>query len=318
MRILVWHVHGSWLNAFLQGQHTYLLPTLPDRGPDGRGRADTWEWPATTEERTPEQLADEVVDLVVLQRPHELDLATEWLGRRPGVDLPALYLEHNTPGGDIPRTRHPMADQSAVPIVHVTAFNALMWDNGEAPVEVVEHGIVDPGHRYTGELERAAVVLNDPGRRGRAVGSDLVVDLARDTPVDLFGMRVEGFADGVSAHESLTQTELHEALPRRRAYVHTPRWTSLGLSLLEAMHLGMPAVALATTEAWRAVTPDTGFLVAGPQELRESVQRLLKDPGLATALGSAGREHILQRYGLARFLADWDELLPEVVAARVR
>ncbi len=43
MRILLWHVHGSWTTALLQGEHTYLLPVLPDRGPDGRGRAETWE-----------------------------------------------------------------------------------------------------------------------------------------------------------------------------------------------------------------------------------------------------------------------------------
>ena len=40
-------------------------------------------------------------------------------------------------------------------------------------------------------------------------------------------------------------------MARRRLYLHPVRWTSLGLSLLEAMHLGMPVVALATTEVPR-------------------------------------------------------------------
>ena len=38
------------------------------------------------------------------------------------------------------------------------------------------------------------------------------------------------------------------------------RWTSLGLSLLEAMQLGMPVVALATTEATVAVPPEAGVV----------------------------------------------------------
>ncbi len=50
MRILLWHVHGSWTTAFVQGPHEYLVPVLPDRGPDGRGRAQTWDWPGSVRE----------------------------------------------------------------------------------------------------------------------------------------------------------------------------------------------------------------------------------------------------------------------------
>ena len=38
VRVLLWHVHGSYTTALVQGHHTYLLPVTPDRGPDGRGR----------------------------------------------------------------------------------------------------------------------------------------------------------------------------------------------------------------------------------------------------------------------------------------
>ena len=38
VRVLLWHVHGSWTTAFVQGGHDYLVPVLPDRGPDGVGR----------------------------------------------------------------------------------------------------------------------------------------------------------------------------------------------------------------------------------------------------------------------------------------
>jgi hypothetical protein len=162
MRILIWHVHGSYLTSLVQGQHEYLLPVLPDRGPDGLGRARSWEWPESVVEVTPEQAADAEVDVVVLQRPHELNgLAERWLGgRRPGRDLPAVYLEHSSPQGRIADMRHPAADRADVTVIHVTHFNALFWDTGSAPTRVIEHGIVDPGYRYTGELARAAVVIN--------------------------------------------------------------------------------------------------------------------------------------------------------------
>ena len=50
VNVLVWHVHGSWTTAFVQGPHRYLLPTLPERGPWGGGRPAAWDWPASAVE----------------------------------------------------------------------------------------------------------------------------------------------------------------------------------------------------------------------------------------------------------------------------
>jgi len=94
--------------------------------------------------------------------------------------------------------------------------------------------------------------------------------------------------------------------------VHTPRWTSLGLSLLEAMHLGMPVVALATTEAVEAVPADAGIVSTDVDVLVDAARRFAGDPEWARSVGKAGRAHALGRYGLARFLADWDRVLTEV------
>jgi glycosyltransferase involved in cell wall biosynthesis len=316
MRILLWHVHGSWTTAFVQGDHDYVLPVTPDRGPDGRGRARTWDWPVTVVERTPEQLRDEDVDLVLLQRPHELELVERWTGRRPGRDVPAVYLEHNTPGGEVPFTRHPLADQDAIPVVHVTHFNELFWDCGRAPTDVIEHGIVDPGHHYSGDWARAAVVVNDPVRRSRAVGTDLLAGFSEVAPLDVFGMNVHRLGrvlgvpgDRLWTFEDLPQDELHRELARRRVYLHTARWTSLGLSLLEAMHLGMPVVALATTEAVAAIPPGAGVVSTRPEELKAAVWRFVHDPTEAQVVGARAREAALGRYGLGRFLADWDARL---------
>ena len=322
MRILTWHVHGSWTTSFVQGRHDYLLPQTAGRDADGLGRARTWDWPANAQEVPQETLRDTDIDVVVLQRPHEVELAERWTGRRPGRDVPAIYVEHNTPGGQVPFSRHPMADQREIPIVHVTHFNRLFWDCGTATTDVVEHGIVDPGHLYSGDWPRAAVVVNDPVRRGRAVGTDLLPGLSRTAPLDVFGMGAHQLQDALDipgdrmwTFEDLPQQELHRELARRRVYVHTSRWTSLGLSLLEAMHLGMPVVALDTTEASRAVPPEAGVLSNRPEELAAALWRFVHDPSEAQRAGAAAREAALERYGLQRFLDDWDERLGAHVPA---
>jgi hypothetical protein len=324
VKVLVWHVHGSWTTAFVQGAHEYLLPVTPDRGADGMGRARTWDWPASAREVTPGQLREGDVDVVVLQRVRDLELVREWLGREPGRDLPAVFLEHNAPGlepddGPVPHTRHPLADRTDIPIAHVTHFNRLFYDNGRAPTTVIEHGIVDPGERWTGELARAAVVTNEPVRRGRTVGADLLPGLAAVAPVDVFGMGLTGLHERygldparVALHDDPPQAAMHAELARRRVYVHPVRWTSLGLSLLEAMHLGMPVVGLATTEAVEAVPREAGVLSTDPERLWGAVRTYLHDEDAARLAGKAARAAALERYGLRRFLTDWDRLLEEV------
>ena len=312
MRILLWHVHGAWTTAFVNGAHEYLVPVLPDRGPDGRGRARTYVWPEAAVEVTPEEAAAAEVDVVVVQRPHELEgLAERWLGgRRPGRDVPAVYVEHNAPQGRIAEMRHPAADRDDLTLVHVTHFNALFWDAGSTRTRVVEHGIPDPGERYAGELPRAAAVINEAGRRGRVTGTDLLKPLGREVPIDLFGIG----AGSLGGIEDLPQDRLHDEMARRRVYLHPVRWTSFGLSLIEAMYLGMPVVALATTEVAEAVPPEAGVVSNRMDALRDGLRRLALDADEARERGRAARRAALARHGLARFLADWDDVLEEVVS----
>ncbi|MBY8874784.1 glycosyltransferase [Micromonospora sp. PLK6-60] len=322
MNVLLWHVHGSWTTSFVHGRHRYLVPVTPDRGPYGLGRARTYRWPENAVEVTPPELAAADVDLVILQRPEELELAERWLGRRPGRDLPAIYVEHNTPKGDVPNTRHPMADRDDLLLTHVTHFNQLFWDNGGTRSTVVEHGIVPPAVEWTGELDRLAVVTNEPVRRWRVTGTDLMPRFTAVAPLDVFGMGVAGLgdrlglpADALASHDDLPQDRMHEEVARRRAYLHLCRWTSLGLSLIEAMSIGMPVVALATTEAVDAVPADAGVLSTRVDTLVEAARWLATDREAAYRLGARGRDVAKERFGLERFLADWDRLMEEETCA---
>ena len=292
MRILLWHVHGAWTTAFVQGEHEYVVPVTPDRGPDGVGIARTYDWPDTVTELPLDQIGEEEFDAILYQRPHELEL-------RPPRNEQLIYVEHNAPQGRINEMRHPMADRDDLLLVHVTHFNALFWDTGGTETRVIEHGIVDPGPLYTGELPRAAVVINEAERRARVTGTDLLPRFEQHAPLDLFGI---GAID-------LPHAELHREMARRRAYLHPIRWTSLGLSLLEAMHLAMPVVVLGTTEAFEAVPPEAGAVSTRLDVLEQTLARLVADPDEARERGQVARAAALARYGLDRFLADWDEVL---------
>ena len=326
VKVLLWHVHGSWTTSFVQGRHDYLLPVLPGRGPDGRGRARTWDWPATAVEVTPEQLRRGAEphrpDVVLLQRPQDADLLLDWTGLRAGRDVAAVHVEHNTPRGDVDAWRHPLADQDRVPVVHVTAFNAAMWDNGRARVHVVEHAVPDPGPLWHGTLPRLAMSVNEPVRRCRVAGVDLAERVAGRVPVDVYGMGVQRLGGrgtpfprlAAGRNEDLSQHELHARMASHRAYLHTYRWTSLGLSLVEAMTLGSPVLVLAATAAGESVPGEAGVVTSDLDRLRETAARLVADPAEAEAAGRAAREHALRRFGLRRFLHEWDRLLEGAAA----
>src|SRR5690606_38804477 len=118
-------------------------------------------------------------------------------------------------------------DDPNVLLVHVTHFNALMWDAGRTPTRVVEHGVMVPEQsRYTGEIERGIVVVNDLARRGRRLGLDVFQRASDRVPLDLAGMGsapLGGLGD-------LPLQQLHAQLGRYRFFFNPIRYTSLGLA----------------------------------------------------------------------------------------
>ena len=307
----MWDVHGGYTDSLVAGAHEYVfLP--PDRS--GRGGLARYGGspPSNAYEVSAEELRDSPPDVVLLQRLEEIELCAEQLGRRPGSDLPAIFLEHNTPKTDVPATRHPLADERRIPVVHVTHFNELFWDCGRTHTRVIEHGVADPGLRYTGRLPRLAFVVNEPVRRWRVTGTDLLPHFA-DFDVDAFGIDANKLSAVLDpSHQrvcfagNLRPNALYDALAERRVYLHLNRWTSLGLSLIQAMLLGLPVVVLDTTESSRAVPSAAGARSGDINELVAAARALLADPHEAQRRGLIARHAALDHYGLPRFLHDWD------------
>ena len=228
-----------------------------------------------------------------------------------------VYVEHNTPEGDVPRapgTRSPTGTTS--PLVHVTHFNALFWDTGRTPTAVIEHGVADPGHRYTGELPRAAAVINEPVRRSRVAGTDLL-PRSPAAPLDVFGM---GTAELGRSRRPSRRTATCRSAAHARASSPAAASTCTrtggprsGWRCSRRWRLGMPVVALAATEAVEAVPPEAG-VVSDPARgarrggahatspTRRSPGRRARPPG----------RRPWRVTGSHRFLGDWDRLLEEV------
>jgi hypothetical protein len=307
LRVLTWHVHGSYLWYQSHVPVTWLLPVTPDRRTGYVGRGKTFDWPDNVVEVPADQVRDTEIDVVLTQ--HRTNWETDrhdLLGHR-ARELPRVHVEHDPPPRWPNEALHPVQDE-ATTLVHVTPFNALMWDNGITPVRVVDHGVAVPDVPWTGERNAAVVtVVNNLYGRGRRLGPDVFDAVAAQVPVDLAGMSGGAHPRWLG---DVRLRELHRRLPEYRALFNPIRYTSLGLAVCEAMALGLPVVGLATTEMASAVQNGvSGWVETDPRRLPGHLTRLLADRDEAAELSAGARKTAAERFGIDRFVADWSDVL---------
>ncbi len=184
LNILTWHTHGSYLYYLSHVPHEFHVLSKPGRPPGYGGRCSPFPFGRNVHDLPAEQARKQEFDCILFQEDHHWEKDQYEFLTPAQRALPRIYLEHDPPGIAVtgaaaPRrawptdTRHPVDDPGTL-LVHVTPFNALMWDSGRTPVPVIEHGVtIPPGVRYSGELERGLTITNHLARRGRRMGADL-------------------------------------------------------------------------------------------------------------------------------------------------
>jgi glycosyltransferase involved in cell wall biosynthesis len=304
-RVLTWHVHGAYLYYLARCGHDLFIPVQRDGG-GYPGRTPSYDWPDNVHEVDADAIHELDLDVVLCQVRQNWERDRFAVLSKAQRRLPVVYLEHDPPREHPTDTRH-WVDDATARIVHVTHFNRLMWDNGATPTTVIEHGVPVPARSiYSGELPRGVVVVNGLDWRGRRLGLDLFLEARQSVPLDLIGIGSEklGGLGEVPAREV-------QRFVSRYRFMYSPiRYTSLGLSQLEAMGAGCPVVALATTEVVEAIENGiSGYVSTNPAELIDRMHELLAKPELARELGLRARAKVSMRYGIDRFADDWRTFL---------
>lgn len=314
LNILIWHIHGAYLTAIAQAEHNWYLPTKPG-GPEGYiGRGQDSTMPSYVREIPAEDVARLELDLIICQTPRNYLIDRYAILSPEQQHLPTIYLEHNAPEPHPTDSRHPAADDPTVTLVHVTQYNRLMWDNGATPARVIEHSVaIDPALRYDGQRREGIVVVNELQRRGRLAGFDLFDQLRQRVPLTVAGMK----SAEIGGIGEIHYRHLHRRVAEYRFLFSPMRYSSLPLAVIEAMTIGMPIVALATTELPTVIQNNVhGFVSADPDELLDRMRYLLDNPDEAKRMGDNARELALSRFGLARFVRDWNDLFSEIMATQ--
>ncbi|GAB3445356.1 glycosyltransferase family 4 protein [Massilia solisilvae] len=312
LRILTWHTHGSYLYYLSQASHEFYVLSKPGRPPGYGGRCGSIAWGDNLHDLPADQARHHAFDCIVFQDDPQWEKDQYELLTPAQRALPRIYLEHDPPREHPTDTRHPVDDPNVL-LVHVTPFNALMWDSGRTPTRVIEHGVVIPPQvRYQGELERGLVITNHLARRGRRLGADLFVQARAQVPLDLVGMG----ADELGGLGEIAHANLPSFAARYRFLFSPIRYTSMGLAVIEAMMAGVPVVALATTEMATVIENGvSGYADTDPAALVGHMRDLLESPQLARQLGEGARKRALERFHIQRFCDDWNAALRYVTGA---
>jgi glycosyltransferase involved in cell wall biosynthesis len=312
LKILTWHTHGSYLYYLTQAPHEFYVLSKPGRPPGYGGRCGQMPWGANVHDLPASRAREAQFDCIVFQDDPQYEKDQyEFLSPQQRA-LPRIYIEHDPPRFHPTDSGH-LVDDPGVLLVHVSHFNALMYDNGRTPTRVIEHGVLVPDNvAWRGELDSGLVIINHLARRGRRLGADVFAQARAQVALELVGMGAEEL-DGLGEIP-------HAALPafaaRYRFLFNPIRHTSLGLAVIEAMMIGMPVVALATTEMVTVIdNGESGFIDTNLATLVARMRELLRDPMLARQLGATARKRARERFAIGRFAADWDAALREVTGS---
>jgi glycosyltransferase involved in cell wall biosynthesis len=268
-------------------------------------------WSDNLHEIPAERVSRERFDCVLMQLQRNLTTDQFELLSPDQDGLPRIYLEHDPPLDHPFAQRHPVDDRNVL-VVHVTAWNAMMWDSGRSPVRVIEHGVVMPEEiRCTGELDRGVCAINNLRERGRRMGADVLCRARAAVPIDLVGIDSVAFG-GVGE----VPPPALAAFQARYRFAFSPvRQTSMALAIIEAMMIGLPVVGLATCELASVVrNGESGFVDTDLARVLDAAHSLIGDRVEAKRLGEGARRTARERYDIGRFTRDWDAVLREVAA----
>lgn len=312
LRILTWQAHGSYLHALSQLPHQFYLMTEQEIF------SNNWPYGGNVHPMPVAQAHTGQFDCILFhRREHYLEQQHRYLSAAQRR-LPRIFVEHDAPGDEPGGTRHPVDDPEVL-LVHVTAYNALMWDNGRQTTRVINDGVpTSPDLDYSGERHCGVVLSNrrwsSPGSASHyQPGCDIYQQLSRRIPLEL----VSTACPATLEHTHCAPWRLPAMVTQCRFLFHPARSHTLDPGVIAAMMSGMPVIGLATGEMASLIQNGvSGYVDTDLDTLAAYMQELLDNPHFAFALGRGAQRRARQRFGMARFLDNWNAVLESVTDLR--
>lgn len=182
-----------------------------------------------------------------------------------------------------------------------------MKDNSKK--RVIAMGIDDDLYRgYRGDQGGVLTVGGCIPKRPYEKGLQNLIDIDQKVGLTLMGPVNDGLrcARGMVSHERLVEMYKEFA-------VYLNPGPVIGISVAEAMTIGMPIVTFRTINLKELIQDGkNGFVVDSVDQAVDRIKMLLADPHLRASISRAARETAVQWFGLKKFISEWNALFNEV------
>src|SRR5438046_1906403 len=106
LRILTWHIHGSYLLYLSRADVEIYLPVRPDPRDGFGGRGPSFPFPETVRDVPAEAVRDLEIDCILFQTRKNYLVDQHEILSESQLRLPRIYLEHDPPQQHPTDTRH--------------------------------------------------------------------------------------------------------------------------------------------------------------------------------------------------------------------
>ena len=256
------------------------------------------------------------IDLVISQNPFEHLSIAKSISRQ--LDIPVINIWHTlpSPGFNFDQLRANADLLSDCLHVFISDYNKKEWGFDTNEAIVIRHG-VDTDFWTTGKqvVDRQAYalsVVNDWINRSWCCGFTQWKAGIMDKKVP---HKVMGDTPGLS-EPSGSLEELRSAYQEAQVFVNTSTVSPIPMSLLEAMSCGCGVVSTNTCMIPEIITHGfNGYLVepTDVEALHAYTEELLNDKAKAKKFGWNARNTIKERFGISRFVSEWNTVIDNVV-----
>ncbi|RYE19924.1 MAG: glycosyltransferase family 1 protein, partial [Sphingobacteriaceae bacterium] len=278
-KIFTWPVHQQYLFALAQGNFEFYVPA--DQNASFKAQFSAQK---NVIEVDPIDLKNLDFDLILFQDEESYQTKQFEVLTEQQRQLPKIYLEHHPPKQH-PTNAKNFVEDVAIQLVHVNHYNALMWDNNDLEVAIIENGVPNSSVIFSGEKAAGIMVLEEFPADDRVTGMDIFRQVKEALPITIIQIGKDG----------ITYQNLPEKLKSYRFLFCTDRYQSPQFSVFQAMMIGMPVVGLGTTALPTIIENEvSGFVHSDLNYLIGRMKTLLNNPQLAVQLGENARKTAIQ------------------------
>jgi hypothetical protein len=252
-------------------------------------------------------LPDVAYDLVLSQnKMGQFPIAKQLASK---LHIPLINLEHTLPHpdwGDGVTLR--MKQMSGDTNVFISDYSRQAWLFEEQGSVVIDHGVdtnlFQPPPPSFFRRPVILAVVNDWINRDWCCGFYLWKEVTDGLPCYVVGDTPD------LSRPAQNTAELVFRYQQSSIFINTATASPIPTVLLEAMACGCAVVSTENPMTANVIEDGVnGFITNDKVKMRGSLERLLANPGLCSEMGKRARQTIEDRYSLASFISNWNEVL---------